>query len=343
MAPVPLAPIQLYQATTELILRDTPGLLEEVGIFDLFSEITAGFIVGYVEGLGVEEISDVTASVVLFEQERVPDDEVGIRGRTRNRHLQGSSSLPLRVKFYTELNLRLSSSKNVYDGDVLINDAFQSAWQRRSYRDLLFGTEDEFFEDLLSVQFLTGFDGLDDEEKSTGDGGSGIILIVASIAGVVALVSIVAMFLFCRGGSKPTKDGRYASAYASRTSNENIKHATTPSTASGEARELEIQLRQMDDVSTLGDPVYGRNGPPQDQDTVSDETAESMTDNYNFLRLLGKDSLLGGFGLGGGDSSNRLDNSAVTEDQRALEGLQYPADEESFEKLFDEQIFDPYK
>ena len=99
----------------------------------------------------------------------------------------------------------------------------------------------------------------------------------------------------------------------------------------------------MDDVSTLGDPVYGRNGPPQDQDTVSDETAESMTDNYNFLRLLGKDSLLGGFGFGGGDSSNRLDSSAVTEDQRALEGLQYPADEESFEKLFDEQIFDPYK
>jgi hypothetical protein len=80
--------------------------------------------------------------------------------------------------------------------------------------------------------------------------------------------------------------------------------------------------RSGDDVSTLGDPVFGT---ALEEQTCADKTASSASvqQTYDFFKLLGKDKLLG-------TNGEEVDETA----SKATRNILFAEDDASFEQVF---------
>ena len=98
--------------------------------------------------------------------------------------------------------------------------------------------------------------------------------------------------------------------------------------------EIQVGVMHDDDVSTLGDPFFGN--VTQEERTCADKTStETVTQQYDFLKLLGKDKLLGNPDVKEEDEEEEEEEEILPMPKEAP-GTLFANDDASFEDMFGE-------
>jgi hypothetical protein len=171
------------------------------------------------------------------------------------RFLQEVVIAPLRVSFFATVSFR--STFDNYDWASLIGDAFNSDDERSAYVARLRATGDRAFDPLGSVTLLvegeTPIEELPDQDSEDSGGNNLLIVIVACIAGGSVLLALVGLFIYRQSSSAP--DIKVTPKLVEQ------HHSTSQSVPSQRAGySTEINVDRQDDISTLGDPMFGMGG-----------------------------------------------------------------------------------
>jgi hypothetical protein len=305
----PVLPLQTYYATNELVLGDTMGILQGDAATQ-FVDVTSDYLTNYVQ--------NVLRNTVV--QQVSVDITVQSHGSTRRRRRLQGTSKPLTVEFNTVLRVSTSS----FNAQSLINGAFATSTRRENYRQLLVATGDSVLQSITSVT-LPGSntntndngDTVSDIEQAPDQNSPG--LGTGPLVGIAVGVSFLVLALV----------GIWYQSY--QKSSSTFQQKNLPSTGQLSQEEVaprsrldaEIVVdRSADDVSTLGDPIFGT---ALEEQTCADKTASSATvqQSYDFFKLLGKDKLLE-------TNAEEIDETA----SKATRNILFAEDDASFEQVF---------
>ena len=245
---------------------------------------TASHIKNIMQQLPVEEeivqlavITDISSQVLLIPQEEPSSTNNGRSLQQVGGDSPVRSTFPLQVEFLVRITFR--SVKNDFDLVELIGQAFNSAEERNQYIGRL-QQLNEAFDDLEQVDILVNGTVPKEESlpgiKDNDDGGGGSPVIIAVAAGAVVLAIIAITFIAWRrfGGKNNSRNGHHRSRMEDRT-----KAETDPSAQPGYT--AEILVERQDDVSTLGDPVFGMMTTTTAE---RDEATASVGNDYDYSK-----------------------------------------------------------
>lgn len=275
-----------------MVLTSTIGLLERGSIID-WEAATAAHIRQHIleTDFGDEPIFDLGVRTNIIRQvplfgsgpvpttqpsqapSVVPSDAPSMAPssalrRGRGRDLQTESALlPLRIVFDVAVSFR--SLGQDYSAVTMVGEAFNSDEDRASYISRLERTNNVAFKNLSDVDLLVeGAAPLEEPPPSGGTSSNlGVIVGAAAAGALVVLVGII-LVMRRRGGGGGTKEA--------------------PNTASMTDVRMgfssEINVSRQDDISTLGDPMYGPGGIMAMGGMARDERTASVGDDYDYAK-----------------------------------------------------------
>lgn len=266
-----------------MFVEETRGILENRSPID-WEAATAAHIRQSISNteFGDEPIFDLAVRTNIIRQIPVVDGfdflEDGVVGtavptggptsaplvRRAARVLQQDDLLALQIVFVVDVSFR--SVEQDYSAVIMVGDAFNSDEDRSAYVSRLQQTNNPDFDDVTRVTVLV--EGQEIDEETTGGGGSSSTAAIAGAAAGASLVVILTVVLILRRRSSGSK-------------------SNGPNTASvsdlrmGVSTEIMVQ-RGQDDISTLGDPMYGPGGMVMGE--TRDERTASVGDDYDYAK-----------------------------------------------------------
>jgi hypothetical protein len=277
-------------------------------------------------------IADISNQGLVFPE----TPEEGIRRRVLQEAGDGPQTttlFPLQVDFLIRITFRsVLSDYNLVD---MIGEAFNSEEERTRYISRLQQLNGNF--DNLEQVTIEVEGNIPEEqpvpalEDDSGVNGSTVMIIAVAAGGVAIAVIVAGLLVWNRNGSRTGQQGV-------ATNHERIETTTAFSTdPSGKAGyTAEILVEGQDDVSTLGDPVYGM----MTTSAARDEATASVGNDYDYskqyLKAQGIASVTGGSGSRGRLAS--LDSHSKQSASSRHGNLVAPpsvfSDDESFEQQF---------
>ena len=315
------------------------------GIMDAGARIdwegsTAAHIRNIIQELPTEEGDDIFQLVVItdinsqlfLDSATLPPSTI-IGQRFLQQEEQEPETFPLQVEFLVRVTFR--SNKNDHDMIAMIGEAFNSEDDRGQYIDRL-QYLNAAFDYLQSVKISVNGTIPQEEaivairDDQTGGGGSTVIIAVAA-GGVVLAVVVLGLLVWRRMAGKDNA----AAAENARRYEDPTKASTDPSGQVGYT--AEILVERQDDVSTLGDPVFGLMTTTTAADR--DEATASVGNDYDYskqyLKAQGIASVTGESSRGrltSTDSASKLSASTRTGNMVAPPSVF--SDDASFEQQF---------
>jgi len=297
---------------------------------------TAAHIKNIIQQVPVEEeiiqlavITDISSQVLLIPEED-PSNENNGRSLQQDRGDSTSLSIfPLQVEFLVRITFR--SAKTDFDLVELIGQAFNSVEERNQYISRLQQLNDAF-DNFERVDILVN--GTVPKEESlpaindNDDDGGGSTIIIAVAAGAVVLAVVAIGFIAWRrfGGKSDDGNGHYRNRMEDPTRAE-----TDPTAQAGYT--AEILVERQDDVSTLGDPVFGMmTTTAADRDEATASVGNDYDYSKQYLRAQGIASVT--------DQSSRERLTSVDSESKRSQrtGMIAPpsvfSDDASFEQQF---------
>jgi len=165
----------------------------------------------------------------------------------------------------------MGRSAKTFDAANWIVDAFSTDDDRALYLETLKNTGDPAFSDVEDLSIFVDGKLILDEELAGSKDDSMIWIIIGAVGGFVLLLLLI-VYLYCRRkGKGKLEDGKEATTAVSNT---DAQH--------GFAAEIMVD-RHQDDVSTLGDPVFGH-GAMLLTGGERDERTASVGDDYDYAK-----------------------------------------------------------
>lgn len=300
--PEPTNRIETYYATKELVLEGVSGALSEQDSV-LFTTVMADFMLDYIER-------------VLPQNTRFGEIAIQITKQTPRRHLEETvgNSGELTVEFNSVFNIGLPN----VNSQSLLNGAFATFGRREEYRELLQASGSELFQSITKISLPDESGNDDDDDTTSGKKAMSVGVIVGIALGAIMLVIAIAG-IWVQSNRQSNDDSSQKQLAQTAQSGDDIIHQ--------KRLDAEIRVQEMhdDDISTLGDPFFGN--VAQEDQTCADKTAnESVTQNYDYLKLLGKKNLLG--------SPEKEDGDETEEELTLPRNTLFAEDDASFEELF---------
>ena len=269
---------------------------------------TPSHIQRIMEKLSVEEpllqlnvITDISSQILV-----IPSDARGnANQRGRSRDLQqagddaggddtpaGPALFPLQVDFLTRVTFRSTSSD--HDIVAMIGEAFNSDEERGQYISRLKQLNGSF-DNLVAVQIEV--DGKIPEEQPSSvvrddDGGGSSTTFIVAIAAAGAAVAVLALGLLVWKRMGTNGNDYHSNAMGQYGGQE----ATTmvSSDPSGKVGySAEIMVERQDDVSTLGDPVFGMMTTVAEKDEATASVGNDYDYSKQYLKAQGVASITG--------------------------------------------------
>lgn len=178
------------------------------------------------------------------------------------------------LAIYLDTSVAFRSSTTGIDAVSLVESAFDSDSKLATYLKLLKQSGDEAFSAVnsLSVEVKSGT-----TQGSNKNGGSSIYIIIGAAAGGAALLALILGFVICRKKQKVVEPPG-ATPYS---------HSTGPAHAGGLLTQ-EIMVDKQDDISTLGDPMFGNGMHMMGSGLEKDETILGSTSiDYDYTKAYG--------------------------------------------------------
>ena len=218
----------------------------------------------------------------------------------------------LEIVFTTQLNFR--STKMDHDMDKIVGEAFNREAERDNYIAALKDTGDPSFLSLTSLEVL-----IDDlppivEPEPQSKDNSAAFIGVGVAAGAAVLLGLAAFVYF-------RKNGKGSST---------MEPTATATSALGFSTEIKVD--RQDDISTLGDPVYG--GGMATSNSVRDEQTASINDyDYakSFLYAGGRDRVQSQDSAPASSASTKITTGVAATSLFGDDPSQLLADEERFD------------
>jgi hypothetical protein len=172
---------------------------------------------------------------------------------TTRRFLQEANSDTLVDSLVIQFKIFMKYRSNADDIDVnqLVWSAFSSPEKQAEYiLDLQEESDSDVFEPVREVELaVEGYVPSPTQAPGPGpDEGIGIAVIVGASVGSVALIILIMLLLLRRRSGKSEEERGVTETQATPSTQKNIKVST------------EILVEPQDDVSTLGDPMFGQGG-----------------------------------------------------------------------------------
>lgn len=215
---------------------------------------------------------DVDVGLTIQQQNQgiVEQDVVGTFRRVLQEEISGEEVYSLVVKYYITIGYR----SNGYDHDAnqLVWSAFGSPEKRATYIANL-QQRSGFFQPVEDVKVEVM--GYVPTEAQAPVGGTGqkvdtAVIVGASVGGVAFIILLVLLFLRRRSGKSIEEE-------------DVVQTVATPSTTKNIKVSTEILVEPQDDVSTLGDPMYGQGGMMMGG-IERDEMTATVGDDYDYTK-----------------------------------------------------------
>jgi hypothetical protein len=220
----------------------------------------------------------------------VPTSAPSLSELIQGRALQEAPLLPLQIIFDVAISFR--SLGQDFDAVTMVGAAFNSAEDRAAYTLRLRQSLIVAFADVTQVELLV--EGVAPQEEipapDNGGGASSNVWVVVGAAAGASLVMILAgVFLFRKFGHGGSKDNERGPNTASMTE---VRMGVS----------TEIAVDRQDDISTLGDPMFGPGGMVMGATLPRDERTASIGDDYDYAKYIAP----GGAGQSVAESRSRL-------------------------------------
>jgi len=264
---------------------------------------------------------DLFISIIFNRQELFPQSS---SSRDGNRNLQQQEDQqPSVLRIVSDIEIKFRSENKTALVEEIVGGAFNEAEERTSYIDgLRQRGGGRLFQGITGLGVQVGGNMIKVEQKPLPetDESSNLLPVVGGIAGGIAIV--VGLFLLFRRKKYPKED---------------ITFATTKETRPGERINTDILVEPQDEVSTLGDPLYGKGMLILEKDETV--TPSIVSGDYEYSRnyrvsagMAGReraDTLQGSMGSSLKDSAGDLSSF------NKMEGSIF-SDDASFERQFTE-------
>jgi hypothetical protein len=264
-----------------MIMKSTEGELRGISAID-YESATAAHIEQTIENRMGTQVFDLGVTTNIVSQ-KVVSATATIAPGVRYRYLQTTVS-PLEIGLDVSVKYRTYNDTAIYDPSEWIKDAFNSEEERNSYMDRL-KQKNSAFQNVQSVQLtVDGFVPIEEPPENVvpGEDSGNLGIIIGAAVGGVIVMALAALYISRRNNS-----GGGGSAFK-----EQNLVATTASTAEQKRLATEILMEQQDDVSTLGDPMFGTGGMAVNG-ADRDERTASVADDYDYAKeyLLGQQGM----------------------------------------------------
>lgn len=239
----PTLPMQDNVVTVVMFFEGVDQILKTSEDQILYNAITKNYITKEFESLANEKsLTDISVGTIITEQEIIVplQENIPTEAPIMNRALQEGKSV---LKIVSDSSVKFRSPNADLKVHMLVGGAFNEEEERRVYlqklRDLAGGA---FVGSSLKVE-VNGFEVVEVVKPPApveDTGGINIVPIIGGVAGGIAI--LLGAFLFYRRRRIPKED---------------ITFATTQEKTTNERINTDILMEPQDEISTLGDPMYG--------------------------------------------------------------------------------------
>jgi hypothetical protein len=286
------------------------------------------------ELLQLQVFIDINSQVLLIPEDP-PAGGDGAARRSLQTGVEGVTLFPLQVEFLVRVTFR--SARTDYDLVDLIGEAFNSAEERQQYSARLKQLNADF-DNLERVEILVNGtipreEGLEAPDDGGGGGSGGVLIIAVAAGGVVMALVALSCLAYRRWGQDTDLDGQRVTSLEGG----NGTKMSEPS-AQQSGITAEILMERQDDVSTLGDPVYGMMTHHDVGGDHRDEATASVGNDYDYSKQYLKAQGIASVGSSRGRLTSTDSGSKLTAVSTHT-GLGAPpsvfSDDASFEQQFD--------
>lgn len=234
-----------------MLLIQTRGALRQRAVFD-FQSATEGHITQTIETTENVDLEYLFVNADILTQRVVEKSATLAPGRYSRllQQQQPDDSIPLRPLEIALSVLVEYRSKTTYSPTDWVSSAFNSQEKRDSFINRLKqSSDDSSFEFVEDVKLLVdGTAPIEMDPVGDGSGGNGLGIVVGAAAGGAVVMALAILLLMRRSkNSFAAHDGKMLASTEGNTSG----------VASNNPMTAEILVERQDDVSTLGDPVFG--------------------------------------------------------------------------------------
>ncbi|KAL7581628.1 hypothetical protein ACA910_022180 [Epithemia clementina (nom. ined.)] len=256
---------------------------------------------------------------------------------TRRLQLQG-----VRITLVIRVVFKSADARVKSDVETMVGDAFNNKLERQTFASELYSTNTFFAGATVDKVEVEGVEPEESQVKSDDSGGSSNIIVIAAAAGGGFIALLALGLLAFRRGNNPESVGTPIDV--------EIEEERSRSQAQTESKigvSAEILVERQDDISTLGDPMFGMGGMMA-ANSERDEQTASIGNDYDYtkqyLRAQGLGSLedsreLSRDRLGSTGSFDPTRTNSSNSGAFKLSGLVTPSifsDDASFEQKFGE-------
>jgi len=329
----PTLPLESFFAPIRLSLDQVMSVLD-LNATDAFQSVTAAYLSIHIQEL-LKDTTVEEVTVGLFSQNllsdvdrrrrKLQDPRPVMRRIEEEKNGQEEEDVPksLQVEFNTILKIRTTSSVNA---PSLVQSAFGTTGRRETYRRLLVATEDPILKTIALVELSDGNinnnnKGIVPEQPDSGLSTPALIGIGVGLT--LFAVAILGIWYQANNRKDDSGDSQKGQIPTAKLSGD---EASVPK---GRLDAEIVVDKSEDDVSTLGDPIFGMT---LEERTCADKTATSASvkESYDFMKLMGKgaNALLGTTTVEGDEEEDTA--------SKVRRNTLFADDDASFEDMFGE-------